>query len=115
MAADHDIQSGDSLDILDEAFSVVGLSDGTNSWMASFFFIQKQAAERLLLTPDAASFVLLTLEPDADETAVSNRLNQRLDSVEVVPAAVMPWHHVDFFPVVLADVCDIRIARFRVE
>jgi putative ABC transport system permease protein len=110
MAADHDIQIGDSLDILDEAFTVVGLSDGTNSWMASFFFIQKQAAERLLLTPDAASFVLLTLEPDADETAVTNRLNQRLDSVEVVPAAVMRQNDIDLLVQVFAAPLRLMVA-----
>ena len=110
MAADHDIHIGDSLDILDETFTVVGLSDGTNSWMASFFFIQKQTAERLLLTPDAASFVLLTLEPGADATAVTIRLNQRLDDVEVVPAAAMRQNDIDLLVQVFSAPLRLMVA-----
>ncbi len=53
MATNHNIAIGDTIDILDETFKVVGLSDGTNSWMASFFFVEKQTAERLLLAPGA--------------------------------------------------------------
>ncbi len=37
MAAKHGFALGDAMEILDETFTVVGLSDGTNSWMASFF------------------------------------------------------------------------------
>ena len=43
MAANHGTQIGDTLDILDETFTMVGLSDDTNSWMASFFFVKKRA------------------------------------------------------------------------
>ena len=39
MAANHDIAIGDTIDILDETFKVVGLSDGTNSWMARNNFV----------------------------------------------------------------------------
>jgi putative ABC transport system permease protein len=89
MATNHDITIGDAIDILDETFKVVGLSDGTNSWMASFFFVEKRAAERLLLAPGATSFVLLTLEPDAEVTAVTDRLEHRLRGVEILPVAAM--------------------------
>lgn len=89
MAGQHNIQIGDLIDILDEEFTVVGLSDGTNSWMASFFFVDKRAAEKLLLTPGATSFVLLRLEPDADGTAVTDRLKRRLRNVEILSAAEM--------------------------
>lgn len=89
MAGQHNIQIGDLIDILDEEFTVVGLSDGTNSWMASFFFVDKRAAEKLLLTPGATSFVLLRLEPDADGTAVTDRLKRRLRNVEILSATEM--------------------------
>lgn len=110
MAADHDIQIGDALDILDETFTVVGLSDGTNSWMASFFFIRKESAERLLLIPGAASFVLLTLEPGADATAVTNRLNQRLENVEIIPAAAMRQNDIDLLVQVFAAPLRLMVA-----
>ncbi len=66
MADLHGFGLGDTIEILDEDFTIVGLSDGTNSWMNSFFFIEKRAAERLLLAPDTTSFLLLTLDPQAD-------------------------------------------------
>jgi len=89
MAQTHHFNLGDTIEILDEDFTVVGLSDGTNSWMASFIFMQKQAAERILLAPDATSFLLLTFAPDADPTTVEMRLQRRLRDVEIVPAETM--------------------------
>jgi putative ABC transport system permease protein len=41
-------------------FTVVGLSDGTTSWMTSFLFIRKTAAESLLRASGTTSFLLLT-------------------------------------------------------
>lgn len=86
MAEDHGFEMGDSVDILGEPFTVVGLSEGTNSWMASFFFIEKEAAEQLLLAPGATSFLLLNLEQGADIEAVEATLRRRLQDVEIVSA-----------------------------
>lgn len=85
MAELHDLNLGDTLEILDEDFTIVGLSEGTNSWMASFIFIEKRASERLLLTPEAASFLFLTFEPGADPAAVEARLRRQLRQVEILP------------------------------
>jgi putative ABC transport system permease protein len=60
LAERHGIVIGDKFDILDKEFTVVGLSEGTASWMTSFLFIRKTAAESLLRAPDATSFLLLT-------------------------------------------------------
>jgi putative ABC transport system permease protein len=89
MAGEHGFEIGDKIDILGEPFTVVGLSEGTNSWMASFFFIEKEAAERLLLAPGATSFLLLTLEPGADVTIVEALLRRRLRDVEIVPVEII--------------------------
>jgi putative ABC transport system permease protein len=89
MAGTHHFNLGDTIEILDENFTVVGLSKGTNSWMASFIFIEKRAAERLLLTPGATSFLLLTLVPGADPAAVEARLRRNLRQVEIWPAATV--------------------------
>jgi putative ABC transport system permease protein len=110
MAANHDIAIGDTIDILDETFTVVGLSDGTNSWMASFFFVDKKAAERMLLAPGATSFVLLTLEPDADITAVTDRLARRLRDVEIVPAATMRQNDIDVLVKVFAAPLQLMVS-----
>lgn len=110
MAANHDIALGETIDILDETFTVVGLSDGTNSWMASFFFVDKKAAERLLLAPSATSFVLLTLEPDADITAVTDRLTRRLRDVEIVPVATMRQNDIDVLVKVFAAPLQLMVS-----
>lgn len=110
MAANHDLAIGDTLEILDETFTIVGLSDGTNSWMASFFFVKKRDAERLLLAPGATSFVLLTLEPDADDTAVIERLNRRLRDVEIVSVQTMRQNDIDVLVKVFAAPLQLMVS-----
>ena len=60
LAAQHEIQLGDSIEIMDRDFTVVGFSEGTNSWMTGYLFVRKTAAETLLRAPGAASFLLVT-------------------------------------------------------
>jgi len=110
MAADHGIAIGDTIDILDETFVVVGLSDGTNSWMASFFFLEKRAAERLLLAPGATSFALLTLDADADESAVIERLRRRLRDVEIVPVEAMRQNDLELLVQVFAAPLQLMVS-----
>lgn len=94
MAETHLFGLGDTLEILDEDFAIVGLSEGTSSWMASFIFIEKRAAERLLLTPEAASFLFLTFEPEADPATIEARLHRRLREVEISPVDVVKQNDV---------------------
>jgi putative ABC transport system permease protein len=110
MAQTHGFNLGDTIDILDEDFNVVGLSGGTNSWMASFIFIEKEAAERLFLTPDRASFLLLTFEPKADPRAVEARLGRRLREVEILPAATMKQNDLDLLVQVFAIPMRLMVA-----
>jgi putative ABC transport system permease protein len=65
-------------------FEIVGLSDGTTSWMTSFFFIRKSAAENLLLAPGATSLLLVTPDRGADEGPLLQRLAE-LDGVDALP------------------------------
>lgn len=102
MAQEHGFGLEDTIELLDEEFTVVGLSDGTNSWMASFIFIEKSAAEDLLKIPEGSSFVLLTLKPDADEASVLYRLERRLRDMEIVPAQVMKQNDLDLLVEVFA-------------
>jgi putative ABC transport system permease protein len=102
MAETHGFSLGDTIEILDEDFTVVGLSDGTNSWMASFLFMEKRAAEELFLTPNATSFVFLSLEPGADPATVVARLRRRLRDVEILPAAVVKQNDLDLLVQVFA-------------
>ncbi len=60
LARRHELLLGDRVKIMDREFNVVGLSDGTNSWMTSFLFIRKTAAESLWRVPGTTSFLLVT-------------------------------------------------------
>lgn len=102
MAETHHFGLGDTIEILDEEFTIVGLSEGTNSWMASFLFIEKRAAERLLLTPQVTSFLLLTLAPGADPAAVEARLRRRLRQVEILPVVMVKQNNLDLLVKIFA-------------
>lgn len=60
LAQRHEIELGDQVELMDEKFTVVGLSEGTNSWMTGFLFVRKTALESLLRAPGATSFLLVT-------------------------------------------------------
>ncbi len=49
LAEQHSIAPGDTIPVLNRTFTVVGLSAGTSTWMMSFMFVRKTAAESLLL------------------------------------------------------------------
>ena len=75
LADRHGLQLGDQIEVLEKDFTLVGLSNGTSSWMTSFFFIRKQDAEELLLSPGATSYLLLTTTTDADLGRIVTRIN----------------------------------------
>jgi putative ABC transport system permease protein len=103
LAQAHGFALGDTLEILGKNFNVVGLSDETNSWMAGFLFLRKGAVEKLVLTPNATSFLLLALAPEVDATAVEERLRRRLrNDVELLPAATVKQNDVTLMAKVFA-------------
>lgn len=74
LADQHGIGLGERLEVMGEAFRVVGLSEGTRSWMASFVFTTHDAVERLLKMPGTTSFVLVrTREPVTVAAAIRDR------------------------------------------
>jgi putative ABC transport system permease protein len=80
LAARHGLQLGDKIEVLEKDFTIVGLSNGTSSWMTSFFFVRKDAAEELLLAPEnATSFLLVSTSKGADLDALLQRLNDFSD------------------------------------
>jgi putative ABC transport system permease protein len=71
--------------------------------MAGFLFIRKGAAEKLVLTPNATSYLLLALEPGADGAAAEERLRRRLrDDADLLPAAVVKQNDVRLLAKVFA-------------
>src|SRR3990172_8603084 len=75
LAARHSLNIGDQVEVLGKDFTIVGLSNGTTSWMTSFFFIRKSAPEDLPLAPGATSFLLLTTSDGVDLDGILQRLN----------------------------------------
>jgi putative ABC transport system permease protein len=65
-ASRHGITIGDTFELMDREITVVGLSDETTSWMASFVFMQKRAVESLLRAPGVTGYLLVT--PSSGET-----------------------------------------------
>jgi putative ABC transport system permease protein len=60
LARRHELVVGDRFEIMGREFTIAGLSEDTTSWMTSFLFIRKTAAESLLRTPGATSLLLVT-------------------------------------------------------
>jgi len=75
LAQQHGIAPGDTLPVLNRTFTVVGLSAGTSTWMTSFAFVRKTAAESLLLAPGATGFLLVTPANGTLASALRDRLS----------------------------------------
>jgi putative ABC transport system permease protein len=82
LAERHSLQVGDRFELMGTGFWIVGLSEGTTSWMTSFVFIRKSAAEVLFGAPDATSLLLVTTSTSAHE----NSLQESLASIEGIDA-----------------------------
>ena len=88
LAQRHNISLGASVPVMGRDFRVTGLSDGTTSWMTSFFFVRKSAAEALLRAPGATSFLLVTPRDGVAAVELRDRLNA-LPGVEATLKADM--------------------------
>ncbi len=84
LAERHELGLGDRFDIMGNEFEIVGLSADTTSWMTSFVFISKSAAENLLRAPGTTSMLLVDLDPDANRGQVIELLNgmEGVDALE---------------------------------
>ncbi|MDE3096559.1 MAG: ABC transporter permease [Chloroflexota bacterium] len=84
IAERHGVSVGDSFDVAGRSLTVVGLSDGTGSWIGSYAFARKSFVESLMLAPGAASLVLVT--PAAGQTTAGLAASLRaVPGVDVLP------------------------------
>ncbi|GIK64366.1 MAG: ABC transporter permease [Chloroflexota bacterium] len=81
LANRHQIQVNDTLNIMGEQFKVVGLSDGTASWMTSYVFMPKASMETLFGLKGDTSFVLVTADTGVTQQKLMERLNTTLAGV----------------------------------
>jgi putative ABC transport system permease protein len=109
MAQRHGLSLGDSVEIKDRDFTVVGLSQETNSWMTSFAFIRKRAAEILFRAPGATSYLLVT---PRDATGLENlrrRLND-LSGLEATPKSEVIANDLKLFGKVFSVPIQLMVA-----
>lgn len=83
LAQRHGLALGDTVEVLGKDLVIVGLSNGTTSWMTSFIFVRKKEAETLLLLPGKSSFLLVSTASGADRDEIMRRIN-RQDGVNAV-------------------------------
>lgn len=102
LAGRHDLSIGDPVEVLGTDFTIVGLSNGTTSWMTSFFFLRKEAAEDLLLSPGATSYLLLTTFDGADLDGILRRLNG-LSGVDALTKREMAANDLNLFAKVFSS------------
>ncbi|MCL4368287.1 MAG: ABC transporter permease, partial [Actinobacteria bacterium] len=93
LAQRYGLQMGGPLDILGRRFRIVGLSDGTASWMVSMLFLRRDAAASLLRVPGATSFVLVNAGPEVEMLA---RLRAALPGASVTPHDVVAANDRDY-------------------
>lgn len=96
LAERHAIQLGDSIEIMDRDFTVVGFSEGTNSWMTGYLFVRKTAAETLLRAPGAASFLLVTPSDRVGAEELRTRLKE-VSGIKVLTKQEMIANDVKLF------------------
>jgi putative ABC transport system permease protein len=109
LASRHNLSIGDPVQVLGKDFTIVGLSNGTTSWMTSFFFLRKEAAEDLLLAPGATSYLLLMTSPGASLEDVVNRLNN-LSGVNALTKREMAANDLKLFAKVFSAPLNLMVA-----
>ncbi len=74
----------DEMNLLGRRFTVVGLTSQTTSWIGSYIFVSRTAAEGLLRQPGIASFYWLRLPAGTDTSAVANAIESQVTGVEAL-------------------------------
>lgn len=74
LARRYDLAVGGAFDLMGRRFTIVGLSEGTTSWMTSFIFVRKSTAESLFSTPGMTSFLLVAPSDGTSEADLRARL-----------------------------------------
>ena len=109
LAKRHGLVIGDEIEVMGKDFTIVGLSRGTTSWMTSYFFVRKQDAETILLSPGATSFLLVTSTEDADQEYIIERL-KKLSGVNILTKKEMAANDLKLFAKVFSAPLRLMVA-----
>jgi putative ABC transport system permease protein len=109
LAQRHNLSLDDRIEVMGKEFTIVGLSDGTTSWMTSFLFMRKSAAESLLRASGAVSFLLVEPTQDQERSEIVDRLN-RLEGVNVLTKEDMKSNDIKLFARIFSAPLRLMIA-----
>ncbi|MDF1499762.1 MAG: ABC transporter permease [Anaerolineales bacterium] len=85
LAARYGLGLGDTVDLLGKQLRIAGLSEGTFGIATSITFVNKQTLAGLMgVPPDAASYVLIRPESDADRVQVADRLKEAIPEANLM-------------------------------
>lgn len=96
LARRYDLAVGDGFELMGRRLTIVGLSEGTTSWMTSFIFVRKSAAESLFSLPGMTSFLLVTPAEGTTDADLQERLSL-IPGVSVRPKSEVAQNDVDVF------------------
>ena len=88
LASRQGLAVGDRVDVMGRSFQVVGLSDGTSSWMTSFVFVRRPVLAAMLGVPGTSSFVFVSPSAGTSTEALTARLS-RVEGVSVESVGAM--------------------------
>ena len=69
------VRLNDDFGLMGQTFKVVGLSDGSTTWMTSYLFMRLDAAQRLFGSPGTISMVLVTPAAGVSPAELRSRLS----------------------------------------
>jgi putative ABC transport system permease protein len=96
LARRYGLAVGSDFDLMGRHFTIVGLSEGTTSWMTSFIFVRKSAAESLFSAPGMTSFLLVESSGGTTDEELRTRL-AALPGVSAFPKEVVAENDVEVF------------------
>ncbi|MBI2955210.1 MAG: ABC transporter permease [Chloroflexi bacterium] len=93
LARRHGLALGEEMDVLGKRFRIVGLSDGTASWMVGMLFTTHEAATALLRSQGTTSYILVAGNGDS---GLGERLKVALGETNVTPRATIAANDLKF-------------------
>ncbi len=81
LANSNNIKIGDSIELSNEYFKVVGLSSETNAMANQYIFVTKKDASRLLLSPNVVNFILVTVDDYSNSEQIAKSIENQISSV----------------------------------
>ncbi len=93
LAQRHGLKIGEELDVLGKRFRIVGLSEGTASWMVSMLFTTHEAATTLLRAQGTTSYILVD---GGGDPGVGERLGAAVGETNVVPRETIAANDLKF-------------------